>query len=116
KNELALELIDQALEWELPKLPIVTDSAYGNDFGFRAALRERGLAYVVAVEPSTKVWLQEPRRMPCDAGGGRGRPRRQAPWEQAMPEPVDLATLARDLPPAAWKEVTWRQGAKGPMR
>jgi hypothetical protein len=45
KSELALELIDQA---------------YGNDFLFRAALCGRGLAYAVAVETWTKVWLQEP--------------------------------------------------------
>ena len=27
KNELALELVDQALSWERPRLPIVADSA-----------------------------------------------------------------------------------------
>ena len=35
KTELALELIDQALGWELPRLPVVADSFYGNEFGFR---------------------------------------------------------------------------------
>ena len=39
KRELALEVIDQALAWELPALPLVADSFYGNDFGFRQALR-----------------------------------------------------------------------------
>jgi SRSO17 transposase len=116
KSELALELIDQARAWELPELPVVADSAYGNDFLFRAALRERGLAYAVAVEPSTKVWLQEPRREPPPAIGARGRPRRAPAWEVALPEPVDLAQVARTLPPRAWREVTWRHGSKGPMR
>jgi SRSO17 transposase len=37
KTELALEAIDQALAWGLPSLPVVADSAYGNDFGFRQA-------------------------------------------------------------------------------
>ncbi len=41
KTELALEVIDQALAWELPVLPVVADSFYGNDFAFRQALRER---------------------------------------------------------------------------
>jgi SRSO17 transposase len=43
KTELALEAIDQALAWELPPLPVLADSAYGNDFSFRQALRERQL-------------------------------------------------------------------------
>ena len=36
KNQLALDLVDQALAWEVPFLPVVADSAYGNDFDFRA--------------------------------------------------------------------------------
>ena len=115
KSALALLLLDQALGWELSKLPVVADSAYGNDFSFRAALRERGLEYAVAVEPSTKVWLQEPQRA-ARAPGGRGRPRRQPPLAEDMPEPVDLAKVAAQLPAAAWKKVTWRHGSKGPLR
>ncbi len=42
KNELALGLVDQALDWGLPLLPVVADSAYGNDFDFRQSLRPRG--------------------------------------------------------------------------
>jgi len=53
KTELALEVIDQALGWELPRLPVVADSFYGNDFSFRQALRERHLPYAVQVEPTT---------------------------------------------------------------
>src|SRR3990172_626974 len=47
KTELGLELIDQALAWELPRLPVVADSFYGNDFDFRQQWRARGLAFVV---------------------------------------------------------------------
>src|SRR6266481_5042327 len=49
--ELALELIDQMLSWGIPQLPVVADSAYGNSFEFREQLRQRHLAYVMAVEP-----------------------------------------------------------------
>ena len=31
QSELALELIDQMLSWEVPRLPVVGDSAYGNN-------------------------------------------------------------------------------------
>ena len=30
KNQLALELVDQVLKWDVPHLPVVADSAYGN--------------------------------------------------------------------------------------
>ena len=43
QTELALELIDQMLSWEVPRLPVVADSAYGNSFEFREQLRRRGL-------------------------------------------------------------------------
>jgi SRSO17 transposase len=29
KNQLAMDLVDQALAWEVPRLPVVADSAYG---------------------------------------------------------------------------------------
>lgn len=115
KNELALGLIDQALAWDLPRLPVVADSAYGNDFSFREALRQRELPYAVAVEPTTKVWTADPNQIPVPAGKPRGRPRKFAPLE-ALPEPQTLAELARSLPATAWQSVTWRAGTKGPQR
>jgi SRSO17 transposase len=115
KNELALGLIDQALDWELPRLPVVADSAYGNDFDFRQALRQRGLPYAVAVEPTTKVWTAEPNQIPVPVGKPGGRPRKFVPLA-ALPEPQTLAELARSLPSSAWQAVTWRTGTKGPQR
>lgn len=118
QSALALELLDQALDWELPRLPVVADSAYGNDFSFRAALRQRGLQYAVAVEPSTKVWLEEPRRAARRGPekATRGRPRRAPPLAQDFPAPLSLAEVATQLPRAAWKKVVWRQGTKGAQR
>jgi SRSO17 transposase len=49
KTELALEVIDQALAWELPALPVGADSFYGNDFDFRQALI--GIGGAVARSP-----------------------------------------------------------------
>ena len=114
KNELALELIDQALSWELPRLPVVADSAYGNDCAWRAALRERGLEYAVAVEPSTKVWTSDPNLVELPPPKGRGRPR-QRPARASLPAARDLGQVARALPAATWRTLTWRHGSKGPM-
>jgi SRSO17 transposase len=115
KNQLALGLIDQVLSWDLPRLPVVADSAYGNDFDFRAGLRERGLQYAVAVEPSIKVWTTDPDRVPLAANKPTGRPR-EYPALKDLPEAKTLAEVAKELPKKAWRSITWRQGTKGPMR
>lgn len=115
KNQLALDLVDQALAWEVPALPVVADSAYGNDFDFRAGLRARGLWYAVAVEPTTKVWLTDPALVPLPPGQPRGRPRKHALLKD-LPPAQTLAEVAQGVPKSAWQDITWRQGTKGPMR
>lgn len=114
KPELALEVLDRALGWELPRLPVVADSFYGNDFGFRQALRERGLPYAVQAEPTTVVWTEDPNR-PWPPPKPTGRPRKYPPPE-ALPRPQDLRTLAEQLPASAWRTVAWRQGSRGLQR
>ena len=115
KNQLALDLVDQALAWDVPRLPVVADSAYGNDYDFRAGLRARGLQYAVAVEPSTKVWTSDPAPVPVAANKSTGRPRQYATLKD-LPEAKTLAEVAKGLPKQAWHNITWRQGTKGPMR
>jgi SRSO17 transposase len=117
KTDLALELIEQALEWKLPRLPVVADSAYGNSFDFRQTLRERGLDYIVSVEPRTAVWTTDPNRpwTPPEATGRRGRPQRHPPLAD-LPPTQTLLAVAKGLPASAWRSVQWRQGAQGPMR
>ena len=115
KNQLALDLVDQALAWDVPRLPVVADSAYGNDFDFRAGLRERGLQYAVAVEPGTKVWTSDPAQVPVAASKPTGRPRQYAALKD-LPEAKTLLAVAAALSPQAWRNITWRQGTKGPMR
>jgi len=113
KTELALELIDQALAWELPALPVVADSFYGNDFAFRQALRERHLPYAVQVEPSTVVWTTDPNLpLPPPKKRKMGRPRRYPPLE-ALPRAESLEKVAHQLPASAWRTLTWRQGSRG---
>jgi len=111
KTELALELIDQALAWDLPRLPVVADSFYGNDFDFRQQLRARELAYVVEVEPSTVVWTQDP-NLPLPRPKKTGRPRQYPPLE-ALPRPQGLRAVAAQLPASAWRTVAWRTGSRG---
>lgn len=116
KTELALAAADQALAWGLPPLPVLADSAYGNDFDFRQALRERHLQYVVQVEPTTVVWTEDP-NLPVPTLKKRtiGRPRKYPPWE-ALEQAQSLERVAQQLPVSAWRTVSWRQGSRGAER
>ena len=111
KLTLALELLDQMEDWQVPRLPVVADTAYGNSFDFRKQLRARQLSYVMAVESTTVVWTSDP-HVPLPPPKRKGRPRKYPPRE-ALPVPQDLRTVAQALPATAWREVTWREGTKG---
>jgi SRSO17 transposase len=116
KTELALEEIDQALAWGLPPLPVVADSAYGNDFSFRQALRESRFQYAVQVEPTTAVWIEAPNLpVPASKKKKMGRPRRYPP-PGALARPESLDKVALTLPAWAWRHVTWRQGSREAQR
>jgi SRSO17 transposase len=108
KNQLALELVREALERGLPKAPVLADSDYGDDYGFRAALRQMGCAYAVAVEPRAKAWQEAP---PPLAPGERRRA--DAP---ALAAPRTLEEIARSLPAVSYRSLTFREGTKGPLR
>src|SRR5208337_353575 len=114
KTELALELIDQMLAWGVPVLPLLADSYYGNDFGFRQALRQRQLPYAVQVEPSTVVWTQDP-NLPLPPPKKTGRPWQYPPLE-GLPRPQSLEVVVKALPASAWRMVAWRQGSQGVQR
>jgi SRSO17 transposase len=53
KWELALEMIDQAREWNLADRIVVGDAGYGDVTAFREGLEERKLHYAVGVQSGT---------------------------------------------------------------
>jgi len=114
KQALALELIGQAQQWSLPIGTVLADSAYGNDFDFREALRARGLGYTVAVESNTTIWLEDPDVPLPPPTGKKGRPRRH-PLLADLPPVFSLLEVAGRLPVSAWRTVSWRAGTKGPQ-
>ena len=111
KPQLAAGLVRQARSWRLPRAPILADSAYGDDSGFRTSLHGQGLEYVLAVSPTVGVFGPEttfavPERLP----GKRGRP-----FTVARPdrEPESLLALAQRLPGRAWKTIACRETPAG---
>ncbi len=113
KPELALDLLDLARERGGATGTVLADEVYGGSFAWRAALRARGLAYVVAAGSDSRVWTQAPifaLRAPRRAGGRQpSRPR------LVGDTPVRLDALAKGLPTDAWRKVIWREGTRGPQ-
>jgi SRSO17 transposase len=108
KWRLALDMIDQMIEgWGLAKLPVVSDSGYGDATLFRLGLAERGLSYVVQVDPTASAYPGD--AVPTTAPYvGRGRPTRPAYPGKA----TNLGELALAAGRGALRQVTWRHGTK----
>jgi SRSO17 transposase len=112
KGQIALELLDRVRGEGLAGRVAVADSGYGVSGPFRAGLAQRGLHYIVGVTDDMVVFPEEPRwDAPAPRFGG-GRPRKRHRLAEGSPRPVSLKALARRT---ALKEVTWREGTKGPM-
>jgi SRSO17 transposase len=117
KWEIALQAVDELIEDDLPRAPVVADAGYGVVTEFRDALSERELTYALGISEEITVWPE-----------GRG-PLPPRPWRGHRPgrpptllrrnvahRPVAVRELAGKLPRAAWKLVRWREGTKGTMR
>jgi SRSO17 transposase len=114
KWEIALEEIDRLLSEDLPPAPVVADSGYGDAVGFRDALTERGLSYIVGIKPVTTAWPPGQGLLPPKAYTGQGRPPKRVRREEGH-RPLPVRDLAAGLPGKAWKRVRWREGTKGAM-
>ena len=96
KPELALDLIAQAIEDEIPGEIVLADAGYGNSSEFRNAVRAHGLDFGVAVQGSTKVWSLDTR------GRRRG-------------DPLGAQALGMKLGRRAFRRLTWRTGPGGKL-
>jgi SRSO17 transposase len=114
KPEIALDLVDRAVAWGVPFAVVVADANYGSTPSFLDGLEARALAYVVAVDADFGLrWPAEvaAAAAPPPPYGGRGRPRKTP-----LPPRHTAAELAAAIPEDAWRTVTWRAGADGPLR
>ena len=56
KLQIAVELVQGAVERKIEFRAVVADSFYGEDEGFRAGLNQLGVGYVLALRPSHSWW------------------------------------------------------------
>lgn len=115
KQKIALEQIRGALAAEIAPAVVLADAAYGNDMAFRQELEELGLQYAVGVQASMTVWRQGEEPLPPRPYKGTGRPPKLL-RRTGERQPVALKQLAVELPPEAFRNVSWRAGTKQRLR
>jgi len=94
KLELALEMIERALDDDYSPGLLLADSAYGDSAEFRRRVRCLGLNYAVGLHSPTTVWR-------LDSLGRR------------LGDPVAVGDLGTAVGPTAFRRSTWREGTKG---
>jgi SRSO17 transposase len=95
KPELALKMIDRALEYDVPPGVVVIDAGYGNSSRLRNALRRRGLPYAAAINATTKVWKLD------------SNEKRQGK------KTLSVADYANEIAEkGGFRKTTWREGTK----
>ena len=102
------------MEEGIPFRAVVADSFYGEDWGFKSALEELGVGYVLALKPSHAWWhrvgeIGSPWAAAVAAGEG---------WEDEGPpgEWVKLMRSFRDGHQEVWWALEVDVGAYGPQR
>jgi SRSO17 transposase len=108
KWEMALEMLDELMDWGRTPAPVIADAGYGESTKFRLALTTRDIPYVVAVKAATTAHPGEALPAAPPRTPGRGRP----PAVRYLDKPASIKDLALAAGPAATKPVTWRQGTK----
>ncbi|MGW5465520.1 IS701 family transposase [Streptomyces sp. NPDC003996] len=110
KWRLALDALDELAGWGLVPPVVVADAGYGQNADFRAALAERGHAYVVGIRGDLTV---QPHDAVPDTPAWSGNGRRPVP--RYRQPPLTVAELTAAVGWEAFQEVTWREGSRGPM-
>jgi SRSO17 transposase len=114
KPEIALDQIRSALMAGVSRGVVLADAGYGVDTGFRTALTELGLVYIVGIQSSTTLWPPGHAPLPPQPWSGRGRPPtrvRRNPDHQ----PLSALDVAKRLRAQAWQAVTWREAPHAPL-
>lgn len=108
KWELALRLVDDALEAGVGTHVALADAGYGDTKEFRTGLRERGLHYAVGVHHPTLVWRPGTKfAIPTKTSKKGAAPRNLQATSGA---PISIGELSKQLP---YRSVTWREGTRG---
>ena len=109
KPEIALELVKQAQNDNIPRGVVLADAGYGADTAFRDALTELGLPYAMGIGPGASVWAPGTGPLPPKEWSGKGRPPQRLRRDEEH-RPVTVKALALTLEESDWQIISWREG------
>ena len=107
KWQLAIEMLERAREWGLPRYVVLADAGYGEVGDFRRELERLGLSYVVGIPGELVFW---PPGTELTVPPYQGRGRRPTLLRNSQGSPMSASELASS---AQLRKVTWRTGSKG---
>lgn len=108
KWQMAVEMVDELIDWGRTPVPVIADAGYGDTTAFRLALTERNIDYVVAVKAATSAHPGHAIPICAPRSGDRGR----HPGPAYPDPPASLKDLAMTAGRGATTTVTWREGIK----
>jgi SRSO17 transposase len=114
KVQLALEQLQRARAAQVPAGVVLSDAGYGNDADFRDGISALELTYAVGIQGSTTVWTEGHEPLPPRGHWGRGRPGTHLRRDRTH-QPMDVKSLAHELPGRAWRGIRWREGSAGSL-
>jgi SRSO17 transposase len=114
KPEIALEHVRWAFEASVPRGVVLMDAGYGASTELRESITALELPYVAGIGPQTTVWAPGEGPLPAKKWSGQGRLPKLL-RRDAKHQPISVKELALNLPASAWRKVTWREGAAGPL-
>lgn len=115
KPQLALALLARSVaQGDVPARWLAADALYGDSPAFREGGAALGRWYFTAVACATLIWRRHPALI-LPAWVGRGRKPTKLRQKTPSNAPYRVDELVERLPKTAWKRVTIKEGAKGPI-
>ncbi|MCP4652492.1 MAG: IS701 family transposase [Candidatus Omnitrophica bacterium] len=110
KTELALDMIESAIERGSSHQWIGADAFYGNDPWFLRQLNQMGETFMIDIHSNQRVYLDDPRPYIPQRNSNKGR---KPSLLKTDLKAIQVSTLAKKENAEAWKKVITRDSAKG---
>lgn len=111
KVDLAMDIVKHQRELGVRFAYVCADGLYGNSGGFARGLDDSGETFMLHVHSNQLVYLRDPGPA-VPEGKGRGR---KPSKPKTQDEAVDVMSLSKAQPKAAWARVPVRMSTTGPL-
>lgn len=109
KHDLGLEMIDNAINEEIPFYYVAMDGFYGENPALLNELENRGVTFVADIASNTQVYIEKPFVEIPKKKGSRGRPPTKHKVMNTSPVKVDSLSSSGD----GWKLIKVRKTERG---